>query len=227
MHRRALPGLSLLGSMLLLAMTSASRVHAAPLYSVVDLGLTSSSPTIPSSFIGPRATTDAGAIITIPIWATTSADQSGQVPNGPIGTYAEFIFPSGNTIHIGLPDSDWTSASAVNDLGQAVGQSVLAGGALHAFLYVSGQNLDINNLLLSQTQWTITRAINIDDMGRILADALSGNVEHTVELVPQSVPEPSALIIGLFLVGVATLRKVRHQRPEIPRASSGEAVRFV
>lgn len=210
MHRRALPGLSLLGSMLLLAMTSASRVHAAPLYSVVDLGLTPSSPTIPSSLIDPRATTDAGAIINIPVWATPTG--AGPVPNGPIGSYAEFISPNGNAFRIGLPGYEWSGASAVNDLGQAVGQSVLA-GVSHAFLYENGQNLDINNLLLSQTQWTITRAINIDDMGRILADALSGNVEHTVELVPQSVPEPSALITGLFLVGVAALRKVRHRRP--------------
>jgi probable HAF family extracellular repeat protein len=190
-----------LGSLLLcvIALSHGCRAQADPLYTIVDLGPQSSSPTIPASLATAAQTALAGAVMTVPVYATPST-QDPIVPLGPVGSDAEFVLPSGNVIHIGLPDSGWNSASAINNLGQAVGTTLLDSGDPHAFVYTNGQTLDLNHLIPLLGNWTITSAINIDEDGRILADAVSGGVDHTVILLPQAIPEPSTLAIGILLI---------------------------
>jgi len=168
----------------------------------MDLGPRSPYPTIPASLAAATYTTDSGAVTTVPVYAQSS---NSFLPLGPIGTYAEFISPNGNVIHIGLPGSNWDYASAVNDLGQAVGTSSLANGESHAFLYTGGQTFDLNNLIPLLGNWTITGAGNINDDGRILATAVTGQVDHIVILVPEAVPEPSSLAIGILFISASGL----------------------
>jgi probable HAF family extracellular repeat protein len=84
-------------------------------------------------------TTDGGAIVTRPVWAQPSSPNA-PVDLTPIHWYAEFIHPNGDPLRIGLATPDFvdSSASAVNDLGQAVGQSSGPSGISHAFLFKPG-----------------------------------------------------------------------------------------
>jgi probable HAF family extracellular repeat protein len=206
-----------LGSLLCIgALGYGSRAHADPLYTIVDLGLRYTSPAAPASLATPRLTTDAGAVTTVPVW--------GQPPppgypmaNEPLGSDAEFVPPSGDVIHIGLPSSGWNAASALNDLGQAVGESSQPSELAHAFLFTNGQTFDLNHLILGQSTWTITNALNIDDQGRILAYAINGGGEqHTVMLVPRAAPEPSSLAIGILMLCAVGRIVTRRQRSESP-----------
>jgi len=213
MRSSARPSARLASLFCIIALAYGSRAQADPLYTIVDLGPRSSYPTIPASLAAGTYTTDSGAVTTVPVYAQPTTPF---LPLGPIGTYAEFTFPSGNVIHIGLPGSNWDSASAVNDLGQAVGTSLLANGDSHAFLYTNGQTSDLNKLIPLPGNWTITGAINIDDQGRILANAVTGAVDHTVILVPQSAPEPSSLAIGILLICASGLFMARSKRSKAP-----------
>ena len=162
---------------------------------------------------------------TVPVWAqpTTSV-----TPLGPIGAYAEFISPTGNAVHIGLPGSNWSAANALNDLGQAVGQSSQPGGIAHAFLYTNGQTFDLNSLIPSQPAWTIVNSLNIDDDGRILAYGMTASSEqHTLLLIPEAVPEPSTLATGILFIFASGLVVARSKRAKTPTgkiaATSGSA----
>ena len=128
---------------------------------------------------------------------------------GPIGFYAEFVPNGGNAIRIGLQGPDFTDsgASAINNSDQAVGESWSTGGISHAFVFAGGQTYDLNNVIPSSPNWTITGAVSIDNLGRILADAIdAGGVAQTVMLVPEAIPEPSMLAVVSFLLAGAGIK---------------------
>ncbi len=189
------------------------RAQAAPLYSVVDLGLQSANPVVPDTLLDPRLTNAAGdSVSTIPISAQPASNGT-PVSLGPTGFYAEFVPHNGTALQIGLQGSDFTNsaAAAINDSDQAVGESWSTAGISHAFVFTGGQTIDLNNLIPSVPSWTVTSAVSIDDQGRILADATSGGVSHMVMLVPDAVPEPSMMVIGLFLLGGAGICMARRK----------------
>src|ERR1017187_4822448 len=188
--------------------------QASPIYGVVDLGLQSASPTVPDTLINPRLTNAAGdSASTIPIYAQPGANET-PVSLGPIGFYAEFVPHDGNALRIGLQGSDFANSavSAINNSDQVVGESWSTGGISHAFVVTGGQIFDLNNLIPSNLTWTITSVLSIDDQGRILADATSAGVSHTVMLVPEAVPEPSMAVVALFLLGGASIQVARRRR---------------
>lgn len=190
------------------------QAQGSPVYSVVDLGLSTASPTIPGSLMNPRRTNDLGdSVSEVPIYAVPDATHP-IVPLGPSGFYAEFVPHDGNAVRIGLLGPDFTDsgASAINNFDQAVGESWGSANVPHAFVFTGGQTFDLNNLIPSVPNWTITGAISIDDQGRILGDATSAGSDHTIMLVPEAVPEPSMLVVVTILVAAASFQMARRNR---------------
>jgi probable HAF family extracellular repeat protein len=161
--------------------------------------------------MNPRMTNDSGdSVSTVPIYSQPDATHP-RVPLGPSSFYAEFTPLNGNAVRIGLPgpDSIDSAAAAINNSDQAVGVSWGSASVSHAFVFTNGQTFDLNQLIPSSPNWMITSAVNIDDQGRILADATIPGSDHTVMLVPDAVPEPSMLAIVSFLLGAAGIRMAR------------------
>jgi probable HAF family extracellular repeat protein len=59
-------------------------------------------------------------------------------------------------------------ASGINNLTQVVGWSETATGARHAFVYSGGGMLDLNNLIPTNSGWTLVEATAINDKGQIV-----------------------------------------------------------
>jgi probable HAF family extracellular repeat protein len=69
-----------------------------------------------------------------------------------------------------LPGGPYSSALAINDLGQVVGYSTLASGDSHAFLWQAGTGMrDLGNLPNTASRTSAARAIN--DVGRVVGES--------------------------------------------------------
>ena len=100
------------------------------------------------------------------IWSTTSTLKD----LGPLGL--------GGTNSFGF---------AVNASGQVAGASTTASGTDHAFLYSSGQMLDLNSLIAPGSGLTLTKAYGISDNGYITGIGVTSNGQtHAFLLRPTS-----------------------------------------
>jgi probable HAF family extracellular repeat protein len=188
----------------------ASRTDASPLYSVIDLGPASTPSAVPDSLSVVRFSNLSGQTVsTIPVWATGTGRPGEELPLGPISFYAALVTSNGVTTRIGDLGGDFevSNAAAINNLGQAVGTAWKAGGTdPHGFLWSSGQTLDLEALLVGSPNVKIDKALNIDDEGRILAGGIIDGVEHSVLLIPQTIPEPGAIVAFSILAAWLGLR---------------------
>ena len=108
-----------------------------------------------------------------------------------------------------------SSAAAINNLGQAVGNSSLTPdrypweiGYTHAFLYSNSTMIDLNSLIDSASGWTLSEANDINDAGQIVGAGLIGGQTHAFLLTP--VPEPSTLVILISaLLGFGWIKLAR------------------
>src|SRR5215471_8140596 len=68
-------------------------------------------------------------------------NKSGQI----VGTSADhaFLWSNGTMTDLGTLGGDVSSAYAINDLGQVVGQAATANGEMHAFLWANGVMTDL------------------------------------------------------------------------------------
>jgi hypothetical protein len=158
------------------------------------------------AFIG----TPAGSTpIPLPIGWTqvtvTDVNDSGQVVGiKPNGGDSAFIGTTAGSIPIPLPPGATAIYSpSINNLGVVIGSSNVGGWIWDP---VDGIRL----LNSSAPGWTVTSAIDINDLGQILAGA-SDSTGHfsTVLLTPIPAPEPAAsslIIIGLGFVAI----RLRH-----------------
>jgi probable HAF family extracellular repeat protein len=101
---------------------------------------------------------------------------------------------------------------AVNASGQVAGASTTASGTDHAFLYSSGQMLDLNSLIAPGPGFTLLVANGISDTGYITGYGIAPNgQEHAFLLTP--VPEPAGwVLLGTgagALLGYAARRRAR------------------
>ena len=113
-----------------------------------------------------------------------------------------------STIDLGsLGGVNMTSAAlAVNSSGVVVGQTQIADGSQHAFIYQNSTMFDLNSLVTA-TGWTLTSANGIDNNGDIVGNA-TNNTSGVMEGFELTVPEPaSASICLLALLGLAPRRR--------------------
>ncbi len=216
MRSIARPSFCLATFMSLFTVALGHQVHASPVYSVVDLGLSSTFPTIPASLINPQLINASGdAVANVPIYAQPGSTPP-EMPVGPIGSYATFTPNGGSAVRIGLsgPEFQDSGVSAINNSDQAVGESSGSPYVMHAFVFTNGQTFDLNSLIPSAPNWTINDAISIDTQGRILAYATTEGVGHTVMLVPEAVPEPSMLAVVALLLGAAGIQTAWRKRAD-------------
>jgi probable HAF family extracellular repeat protein len=108
-----------------------------------------------------------------------------------------------------LPGGLSSAATGINALGEVVGDSSVAVGRQHAFLYTN-QMWDLNNLIPPTSGWLLSRAYGINDNLWIagLAFVDSSNSQHAFLLIPAEgtpalraalytvVPEPSSFALG-------------------------------
>jgi probable HAF family extracellular repeat protein len=194
----------------------APRAGASPLFTVTDLGPRLNSPPVPDSLKVARLVNNSGQVVTtVPVYAT-QGHPGDSIPLGPVTWYAALVNPDGQQVRVGDLGGDfkYSSTSAIDNVGQAVGTAMTADGLTHGFLWNSGQTHDLNALIPGTSNWTISSAINIDDNGRILATGVLDGIDHTVLMTP--VPEPgSVALFGLVAAWFATRRGLRrvHRTP--------------
>lgn len=120
-----------------------------------------------------------------------------------------FIYENAEFSLLGtLPGGGWTTATAINDLGQVVGNSYFESElGTRAFLYEGGGLLDLNDLIPLETGWTLLDANDINDQGQILVKGSRGGRNRALILTPSPVPEPTALATFGSIVMVICWRR--------------------
>ena len=83
--------------------------------------------------------------------------------------------------------SSW--AYGVNDHGQVVGESKVA-GEIHAFLYLDGVMRDLNDLIDPTSKWRLNKAVAINNAGQIVGTGRNpSGQEHGFLLNPLADPD--------------------------------------
>jgi hypothetical protein len=107
-----------------------------------------------------------------------------------------------------------TSTTAINNLG---------GDTLHGFIYIDGQLVDVNALLVAPDGWQIVRTSAINE-GRQIA-SLACRIDNEYQCMPallSPVPEPAAPVLwsgGLLLLASRWVLR----RPSARKAVDGRA----
>ena len=144
-------------------------------------------------------------------------NNSGRVTGQTYGNTA-YLYEGGMFISLGTLGGSRSGGIEVNDRGQVVGGSNLAGDTIqHAFLFSEGQMYDLNDLLApgEPLGWTLSVAYGINEHGQIAGVGFHRGETRAFILNLQSVPEPSALA----LTGTALLLLCWHARRRSARAA--------
>ena len=108
---------------------------------------------------------DVGVLPGQPASVATAINNLGQIVGyGNTGGAAPhaFLFSGGSMQNLAAGEAD-----AINNLGQVVGEALIGSSAYHAFLYSGGTLQDLNNLIPSNSGWTLTEATGMNDSGQI------------------------------------------------------------
>jgi probable HAF family extracellular repeat protein len=102
------------------------------------------------------------------------------------GAWRAFLF-NVEFVDLGALGGAQSEGLAINSANDVVGTSdTKQPGARHAFLYHSGQLIDLNSRLSEATSWVLSSAIYIGDAGQIIVSATSGNATQLFLLSPAS-----------------------------------------
>ncbi|HEY9875844.1 MAG TPA: PEP-CTERM sorting domain-containing protein, partial [Candidatus Obscuribacterales bacterium] len=134
---------------------------------------------------------------------------------------------------LGTLGGDSSVAYAINNLGQVVGFSNIAGSTdIHAFLHTNGTMFDLNNLVAANAFdgfSVLAGAFNINDSGQIVGSGLRADgTLHAflaTPITPTSVPEPDStlgLAVGLFGAGSLLKRKLKKEKQLCSAIGAGQ-----
>lgn len=140
----------------------------------------------------------------------TSTNKDGQqrafrtAPNSPITA----------TSDLGTLGGTFSGANDINNLGQVVGNSTIANGEQRAFLFDEGKMFDLNDLIPTDSGFTLNYANGINDRGQIAAGTFRVNrIFLLTPIASTSIPEPSSalgiLSISALCAGFTIKRKLK------------------
>jgi len=106
--------------------------------------------------------------------------------NADAAHYGAVIWSHGNITRLGnLPGSIYCTGSNINEAQQVAGVCYDEDGSTPGFLWENGDQAALNDLVQPPSDLAITTTLQIDDRGRIVADAVdSDGNNHLVVLVP-------------------------------------------
>lgn len=99
-----------------------------------------------------------------------------------------FLYANAKMTDLGTLGGKNSHAHDINTAGVIIGHSELTGNdaeTRHAFLYVGGRMLDMNDLLAQKMDWVLTSANAMNDRGEIVCQGEMNKEIHTFLLVPQ------------------------------------------
>ena len=116
------------------------------------------------------------------------------------------LYSNGNVTELGALGGLGSNAEGINDSGDIVGWAETSSGAQDAYIFNDGTMRDLNNLIPSNSKWTLQYAAAINNSGEIVGYGISPSGEtHAFLLTPT--PEPASVVIW----GIARVsRPVRH-----------------
>ncbi len=106
--------------------------------------------------------------------------------NGQWNTDGDYNTPNPYIVDLGTLGGTNSTAVAVNDAGTVVGSSELANGMTHAFIYDAGLMVDLNELIATNSGWTLGHASAINSSGHIVGSGTVTGQTHGFLLVPAS-----------------------------------------
>ncbi len=124
-----------------------------------------------------------------------------------------FLYSGGSMQDLGTLGGQESYAYGINDSGLIVGYSDISDGGDDAFLYNHGTMEDLNNLIASDSGWTLEEATGINVSGQICGYGMnpSGQTDAFL-LTPTPTPEPyTFVLLGVGAVGFlgSALRRKR------------------
>ena len=100
------------------------------------------------------------------------------------------------TDDLGTLGGGFSRAFGINSAGQVVGDSLTASGQFHAFLYSGGVMYDLNNLIPSNSGWTLMGIAGINDLGQIAGGGVLNGALHAFRLDPATPASLTSLLLN-------------------------------
>jgi MYXO-CTERM domain-containing protein len=105
---------------------------------------------------------------------------------------------------LGTLGGEASAAWDINNSRWVIGDSSIATGEYHGFLYDGVKMWDLNDLLPEDSPWVLQGSIAINDVGQIIAYGQRDGFYSYVRMDP--VPEPGSMM-GLLGLGLLGLRR--------------------
>lgn len=117
-------------------------------------------------------------------WAASAPGNVEQI----VGATHAVLWDDGQVVDLGTLGGPTSRAYGINEHTQIVGTARTAGGADHAFLWQDGQMTDANDLLPSDSGWTLTIALGIDEQGAFVGQGIHNGQRHGFLVTPAGRP---------------------------------------
>jgi len=124
-----------------------------------------------------------------------SAQIAGQYYHLPSTNRRACIWENNIPKDLGTLGGAYANAWAINNLGQAVGDSDNEIGDGHAFIYTNNTMFDLNDLIPHDSGWILTKASDINDSGQIAGNGVINGQERAFLIIP--IPEQATLLLDI------------------------------